>query len=159
MKFLQQATVSCLLIFFFITTTYSQDSLQITNTQIILESNNLSGLSQLTEEQLEDLDQAVLDSIFTARNFFVTAAIYVSDTSNIQAIYLRLGRTMGASDLANVVIPYNGNLPNGVVGLLKDEKELQVEFGEHSNTTPLYLEVWIDDRQGNTTPVYQSSTL
>ena len=156
---LKKTVLSCLMAMLCLGLSYGQDSLEILDAQLVLESDNLTDLDNLTEDELEDLDQAVLDSIFAMRDFFVTAAIHVSDTGNVQTIHVRVGRTQGGSDLANISVPYDGSLPNGVVALLKDDEEIEIEFGKHSNTSPLYLEVWIDDKQGHTTPVFQSSTL
>lgn len=156
---LKKTILYCCLAILTIGVSYGQSSLQILDAQLVLESDNLTGLSTLTVDELEDLDQTVLDSIFANRDFFVTAAIHVSDTGNIETIHVRIGRTVGGTDLANVSVPYNGSLPSGVIGLLKGSEEIEVEFGKHSNTTPLYLEVWIDDKQGHTTSVFQASTL
>lgn len=150
----------CLLTLLSIPLTFSQTTtLQILDAHLVLESDNLTNLDTLTEEQLEDMDQAVLDSIFATRQFDVTASVHVSDTGNVQTVHIRIGRTQGGTDVANVSVPYTGALPSGVVAVLKDDEEIEVEFGKHGNVTPLYLEVWIDDKQGNTTAVFQSSNL
>ena len=137
----------------------AQNLLEILDAQIVLESEDMTGLDQFTEEELEDMDEDVLDSIFANRNYDVTIAIQVSDTSLVQTIHLRLGRTQGTTDLVDISVPFDGALPANIQALLKDDDELQVELGSHSNTSTLYLEVWLDDRNGQSTAVLQTSNL
>lgn len=154
----QKATLmSILLLLFSLPFLQAQSTLEIQRAQFIIQSNNLSGVAQFSEEQLEDMEQTVLDSIFANTSHSITVSINVSDTTTIQTIYVRIGRTQGGVDIANVSVPYIGALPSAVLALQKDSGEIQLEFGQFTNIETLYLEVWMDDTNGQTTPVYQTS--
>lgn len=124
-----------------------QDTLKILDAFIVLELDTI----QLYVSP-SNINGNNLDSL----GFCVKVSIEFSDTSNIDSVYLKVGRTLGAADVANLSFGYNGgNISPSIAGLVLDENGLCicVAPSEYDAYT-LYLEVWADDKLGNATPVY-----
>jgi hypothetical protein len=134
------------------------NTVTIDHADILLESSNFNALSNFTEDDLEDLDQSVLDSLLANQSFTVTTSLDVSTIDSTQTIHIKLGRTVGGTDIIQTSIPIQGtSLPTGVTALLIEDNNIQIEFGDHLQVQPIHLEVWLTDANGTNTSVYTVS--
>jgi hypothetical protein len=124
-----------------------QDTLKILDAFIVLELDTI----QLYVNP-SNINGNNLDSL----GFCVKVSTQFSDTSNIDSVHLKVGRTLGASDVANLSLGYNGgNISPNIASFVVDQNGfcVCVASSEYDAYT-LYLEVWADDKLGNTTPIY-----
>ncbi len=94
-----------------------------------------------------------LDSI----PFSVKVVVHCSDTADIDSMHFRVGRSLGGQDVANVNFAYHSSaLPAGLQTFARMEDGFQTCVATHVlDAYTLYLEVWADDKLGNTTPIYR----
>lgn len=94
-----------------------------------------------------------LDSI----PFSVKVVAHFSDTSAIDSVHFRVGRSLGGQDIIQASFAYNG-------GTLPTTLQAFVYSNDGFNTCvatsalgvyTLYLEIWAVDKMGQTTPIYR----
>lgn len=132
---------------FGVTQLQAQDTLQILNSFILLEVDTA---------QMHTLPTNINASNVNNISFCVKVVAVFSDTSDIDSVHIKVGRTLGGQDVANVSFAYNGG---GITPVLPDFVPNEEGFcicvaptAQSAHT--LYLEIWADDKTGNTTPVY-----
>lgn len=94
-----------------------------------------------------------LDSI----PFHIKVVTHFSDTSIIDSVYLKVGRSLGGQDILAVSFAYQGGtLPASLQEFMYIEEGFSSCIAGHALAAyTLYLEVWADDKMGNTTAVYR----
>lgn len=94
-----------------------------------------------------------LDSI----PFHVKVVAYFSDTSIIDSVHFRVGRVLGGQDILAVSFAYKGGaLPISLQEFIYSEGGFSSCVAESVlDAYTLYLEIWADDKMGNTTAVYR----
>lgn len=120
-----------------------QDTLKILNSYILLELDTTSISSSATSN---------MNSI----RFCVKVAAYFSDTSDVDSVHIKVGRTPSSQDIGAVSFAYNGGSPSPVLTAFEEE-ETGFSFcinPSTNNAHTLYLEIWAEDKQGMTTEVY-----
>lgn len=121
----------------------AQDTLEILNSFVLIELDTVQS----------QLPLGNLDSAF----FCVKVLAVFSDTSKLDSIHVRVGRTLGGNDVAAVDFSYGGlNVSPNLSGLAWNEQGFEVCVAPLAqNVYTLFLEIWADDRTGYTTPIYK----
>jgi len=125
----------------------AQDTLRVLNAFVLLE------IDTTQQHAVPNVSNPnAMDSIA----FCVKVLALFSDTTDLDRVYIKVGRTPGAQDVANVSFAYNGG---NIVPLLPEFEPNPQGFSvcvspSAKAASTLYLEVWADDKLGNTTPVY-----
>lgn len=127
----------------------AQDTLKILDASILLELDTV----QLYVSP-SNINPNNLDSL----GFCVKVLAAFSDTSNIDSIHIKVGRTIGGSDVAHLSFAYNSGNPSSVLtNFLANETGFCVCVAPSAyNAYTLYLELWAEDKTGYTTPVYST---
>lgn len=135
--------------FLLLSNLYAQSSIQIENAIIQIE---------LDTSQTHTLPTTINANSMASVSFCVKVIAVFSDTANIDTVHIKVGRTLGGSQVANISIPYTNSYSLITTNqLIKNEKGFSVCVNPSvTNAYKLYLEIWADDRQGNSTTVYQS---
>ena len=126
-----------------ITQIQAQNSLQIVNSFILLELDT-------SQVQVPVTNPSALDSI----SFCVKVVALFSDTSAIDSIHIKVGRSLGGQDVANISFAYQGGNPTIPDFEAREEGFCIRVAPSVQNAHTLFLEIWADDKTGNTTPVY-----
>lgn len=103
-------------------------------------------------------DAAIAHHNFNAVPFCVNVLAFFSDTSNIDTIHIKVGHRLGGNDVADLSFAYRGGsiassisnfqyMGNGFFACVAPRAVAAVT---------LYLEIWAEDKLGNTTAVYRT---
>lgn len=126
----------------------AQDTLQILNSYILIEIDTAHTHSLPANANVNSLNSI---------SFCVKVVALFSDTSDIDSIHIKVGRSIGAQDVANVGFAYNGGSISPILPeFVASEKGFCICVAPAArNAYTLYLEIWADDKTGGTTPVYR----
>ena len=136
---------------------WAQGNLLVENAEVVVQTADLSGYAGLDPEDFFNMDSTQIDSLYMTRDADVTVFVEASTASSVSTIHIRVGRTMGNFDIANVSLAVNGsNLPSGMT-LTQDGDKFYAALGSHFNVSCYFLEVQLEDYQGNLTSIYSHS--
>lgn len=126
----------------------AQDTLKILNSFILLELDSTS-----THAPPPNANANSLNSI----SFCVKVVALFSDTSDIDSIHIKVGRNAGSGNVANVSFAYKGGNISPTLPEFDPNEQgfcICVAPSVH-NAHRLFLEIWADDKSGNSTPPYR----
>lgn len=94
-----------------------------------------------------------LDSI----PFRIKIVAHFSDTSAIDSVHVKVGRSLGEQDICVVSFAYQGGiLPTNIQEFIYSEDGFSSCISERAlDAYTLYLEVWADDKMGHKTAIYR----
>lgn len=126
----------------------AQDSLKILNSFIQIELDSVSS---------HNLPANANPNSMSSLSFCVKVIALFSDTSNIDSIHIKVGRSQGSDNVANVSFAYNGgNISPALPEFVANQEGFCICVAPSvHNAYRLHLEIWADDKQGNRTPSYQ----
>ncbi|MCH2045455.1 MAG: hypothetical protein MK212_15160 [Saprospiraceae bacterium] len=139
--------------------TFAQGSsdISIIDGNVILKTNDLTGYGNLSPEDFLEMDSTAIDSLFSSRSTNVTVHLHLSDTTFVQNIYLKLGRTSGASDISNLSFGLDGsNLPSTIT-LSRDGLRVYLDLGDVYNMSVYFMEAWLEDDTGTLSTIFVRS--
>jgi len=130
---------------------YAQSNLSIVDVIPVLTLEQFTGADPMTSGI--STTPATID--VNTQSFNLATHIELSDSSNVQNIHIKIGRQVDSSDVIDVSIPYAyTSLPTGIIAVQKVGNTFSVDFGAHTNIYTLHLEVWAEDQNGNSTPIF-----
>jgi hypothetical protein len=145
------------LIFISYHTSWAQNSLIVNNAEVVVQTADLTGYTGLDPDDFFSMDSTQIDSLYMTRDADVTVFVEASSVSSLSNIHIRLGRTMGNFDIANIALSASGNnLPTGIT-MTQDGDKFYVALGSYFNVSCYFLEVQLEDLQGNLTSIYSYS--
>lgn len=121
---------------------FAQDTLKILNSFVLIEVDTAQA-----HLPLGNLDSTI---------FCVKVFALFSDTSDIDSVHIRVGRTVSSQDVAAVDFAYNSaTISPSLLGFVPYTQGFEVCVAPVAqNAYTLFLEIWADDKAGNTTPVH-----
>lgn len=139
--------MSVITLFLGTTQLQAQDTLQILNSFIWIELD-----SSNTNIPPVNINSNNINSM----SFCVKVVALFTDTSDIDSIHIKVGRAAGVSNVASVSFAYNGgNISPALPDFVPNEEGFCICVAPSlRNAHRLFLEIWADDKTGNTTPVY-----
>lgn len=123
----------------------AQDTLKILNSFIQIE---------LDSTKSHHLPANANPNSLSSLSFCIKVIALFSDTSAIDSIHIKVGRTHGSGNVANVSFAYNGgNISPVLPEFAPNEQGFCICVAPSvRNAYRLHLEIWADDKQGNRTP-------
>lgn len=87
----------------------------------------------------------------------VEIRIKLKSPAMVNKIYFKAGRVQGATDFLNYSPSVNGNAfsnpPSGVTIERKSYNKILIKIAECTQSIPFHLEVWLEDHDGNLSPI------
>lgn len=131
---------------------YAQSNLSILDVIPVLTLEQFTGVDPMTSN---GTTTTTIAADINTQQFNLTAHIELSDVSNVQTIHIRIGHVVDSADFAELTIPYAySSLPSGIVGIQKSGQTFSIDFGLHTNIYTLHFEVWAEDMNGVSSPVF-----
>lgn len=103
-------------------------------------------------------NQAAIDSVmfeyYKTQNFNLEVAVLLNDTTQIEKIHIKLGRTEGGNDIFEDYFVFDNNTPGGLKTYLRNGKLVTLGLGSYTNLNTIYIQVYIESTIGSTTPLF-----